>query len=161
MEVQENKKCTKCFLIKSTNEFHKSNKVKSGVRSNCKLCRSSEKNSRDYRKEYDRNKDHILIYQKQYRGRFDKYTFNRKKTLAKYGLSEETYSNLLSKQEGKCAICKESWNRKLFIDHCHSSGNIRGLLCRKCNSGIGFLKDSPIIVKSALEYLNAAKKVQS
>ena len=59
-----------------------------------------------------------------------------------YGMSEEQYEALFSKQNGKCGVCEqdiEKYGRKTYIDHCHVSGNVRGLLCPGCNTGVGYL----------------------
>lgn len=74
----------------------------------------------------------------------------------KYSISTEDFDNLVFRQSGKCAICET----EMFppnVDHCHTTGKIRGLLCRSCNTGIGFLKDSPKILISAARYLKLAR----
>lgn len=72
-----------------------------------------------------------------------------------YGLSLEAYDKLLEAQQGLCAICRHSCpSGPLCVDHDHSTGAIRGLLCRKCNVGIGQLNDDPALVQAALDYLN-------
>lgn len=80
----------------------------------------------------------------------------------KYGLTPEKYQEILDKQNGVCAICKtkpnfDKWKKRFAIDHCHSTGNVRGLLCDACNRGIGMLKDDPNILISAAEYLARAR----
>jgi hypothetical protein len=80
----------------------------------------------------------------------------------KYNVSDLEYEQMLIKQNYSCAICEEHYskfNKALSIDHCHNTGKIRGLLCGNCNSGIGMLKDSITLVKSAANYL-AKYKVQ-
>jgi hypothetical protein len=69
-----------------------------------------------------------------------------------YDIDLEEYERLYEQQEGRCKICKEPKNR-LGVDHCHETGKVRGLLCRKCNAGIGMLNDDPNLVRAALEYL--------
>lgn len=74
----------------------------------------------------------------------------------KYGLTEACYQELLEKQGGVCAICRrppEGLGRKLAVDHCHSTGKVRGLLCSACNCGIGMLGDDRARVLAAAEYL--------
>lgn len=75
----------------------------------------------------------------------------------KYGLTPEAWKSLLERQDGVCAICKRpesSPNKKnLSVDHCHTTGKIRGLLCNTCNRGIGLLKDSTALLSAAIEYL--------
>lgn len=58
---------------------------------------------------------------------------------------------LLSEQNGVCAICKEEV--KLCIDHNHETGKVRGLLCQKCNAGVGMLRESLTIVLAVYDYL--------
>ena len=69
-----------------------------------------------------------------------------------YGITLEEYNRMAEAQGGLCAICQEKPD-KLFIDHCHHTGKVRGLLCIKCNSGIGLLRDSAAVVENALAYL--------
>ena len=64
------------------------------------------------------------------------------------------YPSLYLKQEGKCRICeREPGSRKLSIDHSHSTGQVRGLLCTNCNLALGNLKDSPLLAVRAAQYL--------
>lgn len=69
-----------------------------------------------------------------------------------YKLSYPDYLTMLEKQEYKCAVCGVS-QETLSVDHDHETGRIRGLLCRKCNSGIGLLGDTIESVQRALAYL--------
>jgi hypothetical protein len=75
-----------------------------------------------------------------------------------YGITPEQYDEMLIAQDGKCEICKTDkptgkW--KVFaVDHCHKTGNIRGLLCNECNRGMGLLRDDPELLIKAAEYLN-------
>src|SRR5258705_13408476 len=57
----------------------------------------------------------------------------------KYGLSIEDYSALVIKQNKQCTICKKE--TKLYIDHCHATNRVRGLLCNLCNSGLGMFRE--------------------
>ena len=72
-----------------------------------------------------------------------------------YGLSLEQFDEILRNQNGVCAICKgvNENGRRLSIDHNHENNKIRGLLCIKCNSGIGQLGDSIEKLLSAVDYL--------
>jgi len=84
----------------------------------------------------------------------------RKKNLRKYwvqtydDMTLEKYNEMYKSQNGKCLICGTK-KKQLNIDHCHSTGKVRGLLCFKCNVGIGFFKDNIKILKKAIKYLNA------
>ena len=87
-----------------------------------------------------------------------KYTKKEKETdlllCASYGITLPMYKNILRKQNYRCAICRKKPNKKrLSVDHNHKTGKVRGLLCYKCNTGLGMLRDNPYIVQQALEYL--------
>lgn len=81
----------------------------------------------------------------------------RKAKLARYGLTEEAYQAMLEQQDQSCAICREPNNldRRMYVDHCHATGKVRGLLCQKCNAAIGMLKDSPTLLQRAMDYLRS------
>ena len=78
-----------------------------------------------------------------------------------YGLSSQQYIDLYNKQNGKCAICKNkpTTKRGLHIDHCHKTGDIRGLLCHGCNIAIGNLKHDVNLMKSAIKYIKVKEKI--
>jgi hypothetical protein len=76
----------------------------------------------------------------------------RKFRYRKYGISNQEYIILSKEQKYLCKICKEK--KKLFVDHCHKTGKVRGLLCHTCNAGIGLLRDNKTILLSAIDYLN-------
>ena len=78
-----------------------------------------------------------------------------KKAFKQYGLDENGWLALLEKHDSKCAICgrKEKFVNSLAIDHCHQTGRVRGLLCRRCNTALGQFKDSPELLSKALQYL--------
>jgi len=65
------------------------------------------------------------------------------------------YDALLIAQDGRCAICRAppSPRRALAVDHCHVTHRVRGLLCDRCNLGIGLFGDSPSALRSAASYL--------
>jgi hypothetical protein len=68
-----------------------------------------------------------------------------------YNLTEAEYVRMAESQNGKCAICESE--EKLFVDHDHANGRIRGLLCNKCNAGLGYFKDNPYNLRKANDYL--------
>jgi hypothetical protein len=73
----------------------------------------------------------------------------------RYGVSETQYNALCESQGGVCAICKNKCVRdRLGVDHCHTTGKVRGLLCVKCNNAIGLFNDDPNTAYSAYEYLS-------
>ena len=81
----------------------------------------------------------------------------------RYGISLKHYNELLAKQGGVCAICRQPpsasntrshWGNKLCVDHCHDSEKVRGLLCNDCNLAVGYGK-TPEILIAAAEYLQS------
>ena len=81
-----------------------------------------------------------------------------KNLVKQYGISEETYNAMFASQAGTCAICHGVNNgKRLFIDHNHNTGKVRGLLCLHCNSGIGYFKDNPSLIRASAEYLERAE----
>lgn len=80
--------------------------------------------------------------------------------LASYGLSIRSYSQMYARQEGRCAICRIfDAKRFLAVDHAHLSGRIRGLLCTRCNVGLGMFQDNPELLRQAAQYLEASENV--
>ena len=138
-------KCTHCQKEEYISDgislyFQKDKQKKYGFRMQCKECRSFI--SREWR---SKNENMINIKNAS------------RKMFSRYGITIDDYDNMLTEQNGVCAICgtsKLSKNKSRFaIDHCHNTGAIRGLLCSNCNSGIGKLKDNPDIIIKAYEYL--------
>lgn len=79
----------------------------------------------------------------------------RRDLKARYGIAEADWAALFEAQGRKCAICEtpEPCRMGWHTDHCHDTGRVRGILCRKCNVGIGHFKDSPTLLSAALDYL--------
>lgn len=81
----------------------------------------------------------------------------RSKLKTTYGITLEQYDSMLKAQNNCCAICsakKPGGRTKLFfIDHCHTTGKVRGLLCMRCNTGLGLFLDNPKFLSSAINYL--------
>lgn len=97
----------------------------------CKTCRSEKPKSRSQRMQY----------------------------LKRYGISEDEYRQMWNSQEGACAICGKDLSlldpRHRHIDHEHSTGRVRGILCSRCNRGLGFFEDNPDSLATAARYLSS------
>lgn len=104
-----------------------------------------KKNNRDKINKYRaENKERHLVWER-------RYQFKKK-----YGISIDQYQEMYDKQGGKCAICdthQDNLNRKLCIDHSHASGKVRGLLCNRCNSVLGYFNDNITLLENAIKYL--------
>ena len=122
------------------------------------------------KKNYEANKIEILKQQRKYKKdnedkikeQNNKYFENNKDKIKenaiirKFGLTLEQYNKLLEKQNNCCAICgkhQSELKRALAIDHNHTTGKIRGLLCYKCNLGLGYFNNKNIL-NNAGSYLN-------
>tara|TARA_B100001741_G_scaffold171727_1_gene141746 strand:- start:43 stop:534 length:492 start_codon:yes stop_codon:yes gene_type:complete len=103
-----------------------------------------------YREE---NKEHL----KEYRDEWHKSNDGKRTAynLKRYGLSVADYMDMTATQQGLCAICGNECvrNKKLCVDHNHETGEVRELLCSKCNIGIGQFNDDPDLLKKAVRYL--------
>lgn len=134
------KRCPICKTTKSVDSFHADKNSSDGRHGYCSQCKNE--NARKYRKELPPGK----------KKNFDlKYSYN---------MTIEEYENILKEQNYRCAICDreaEGHHAKsdfLFVDHCHKNGAIRGLLCHKCNSGLGCFNDDTELLISAIIYLD-------
>lgn len=124
----EQKRCTKCGVIKELSAFNNDKVTKDGKAYQCRACAklSPEK--------------------------------KREATLKhRYGITAKIYDQLAANQLNRCALCSTDvpgGSRKNFlVDHNHETGEVRGLLCYNCNNGLGMLKDSPKLLKRAIQYL--------
>lgn len=141
--------CTRCRIAKENSQFYSCKRKVNGLASQCKECTNKYAKT-EKRKEYNR------LYSKKRTPARQKA--QKKYTLKKYGISIEEYDGLVERQNGLCKICKsfkKNRKKRLCVDHDHSTGKIRGLLCDKCNRGIGLLRDSQETLANAIEYLKA------
>lgn len=127
------KTCRLCGVEKPLEEYYRNKR--DGYLARCKPCLRAQSKA-DYRKNPEK-----------YRAKLYK---------AKYNITLEDYDRMLSEQEGGCAICGTSDPRghgRFHVDHNHRTGEVRGLLCTDCNTGIGSMKDSPQTLRRAIKYL--------
>lgn len=120
-------------------------------------------NAASYRKQYAKvyrkeNREKIQKMQKLWRQKNpDKCRkYYRNNGLRLYGITTQEYDALLKVQNGKCAICERphtEFERRLHVDHDHLTKQVRGLLCVKCNQGIGYFDDSFELLERAKQYL--------
>ena len=107
-----------------------------------------------YNKEYrKKNKEKIRKKAREWL-KTDKGRLYRLRHKNKIDIDFEEYQRMFIKQKNLCAICKRPEQKKsLAIDHCHKTGKVRGLLCQKCNRGIGCFDDNVELLKNAIHYL--------
>lgn len=121
----------------------------------CKVCMSE--NGIRWRKENaDRQRSNAAIWQEANKLRYKNGRIVRNWKRRGLVLTRTEYDRLFAEQQGRCAICKVDANtliRALCVDHNHTTGKVRGLLCYKCNSGLGFFQDKTELVEKAIQYL--------
>jgi hypothetical protein len=134
-------KCSKCGESKSPESFYVRSDRPRGRSSKCKTCTgNSSKQVREWREANP-----------------EKNSANRKRERVKiYDLDVEAYDAMLEEQGHRCAICltgtpggRGSWH----IDHQHGTTNVRGLLCNRCNQGLGYFRDNRANLERANAYL--------
>ena len=134
--TDEGRVCTSCRMFKPWSEYRKHSLSSTGYQSQCKECMS-----KNY--PYERKKHRGYVVR------------------SKYGMEQHEYQEMLQAQGGVCAICgnaESSTNGKhidsLAVDHDHKTGSVRGLLCRRCNTLLGFAQDDIEILQRAIDYLS-------
>lgn len=134
------KRCNKCLIEKSLDEFFKDKTHSSGRYSICKLCK--QKKTSEWR---EANRDHYNKMMSAYQ-RKNKLQMR----LYRYGLTPIEYELMRAAQNGKCAICEKipSTKRPLAIDHSHDTGKIRALLCYGCNRALHALEDKDLFQRT-------------
>ena len=101
--------------------------------------------------EYLEERAKINLKARKYRASRPKKNYSRINKLKSCGVTEEWYNETMKKQDNKCFICGSP--DRLCIDHDHSTGKARGILCNNCNSAIGFFRDNPKFMKNGINYL--------
>ncbi len=158
--ILDRKICGCCKESKSISEFGMHKCSRDGLRAYCKPCWNSykhkwrlanrEKHDQHARRKRERDQD--------WKSR-DPLQFNIKQRIYRlrreYGLTEEQFQAMIVENEGRCRCCgkvpgPEGWG----IDHDHKTGEIRGLVCKSCNAGIGLLGDTLERVQLAVDYLS-------
>jgi hypothetical protein len=149
IDVETNtKKCIACSAKKDISMFYKNSRRSNGLDNRCKKCADA------YKAEW------IVTS-----GSDIKASATNSRLLKRYGITSEEYMQLLENQNYSCAICGNtpengrSNTYKLSVDHCHTTGTVRGLLCQKCNTGIGLLGDTKEGILKALKYLDTLKEI--
>lgn len=136
--MQNGKFCSTCQITKSAINFGRNTHTADGFHGRCKSCQH----------EYARTAP---------RKKINHETVRKHVLWSSYRIRPQDYTRLLSEQGFACAVCKkphaEEKHKKLVVDHCHKSGKVRGLLCSKCNSGLGYFEDSAIAFRNAAAYL--------
>jgi DNA repair exonuclease SbcCD ATPase subunit len=160
MNITAKHTCSTCKVDKDVSSFSKNKSRANGLHNQCKDCNKTQylKNAESRKqtmREYDKANASVRnlkakTYQQDGRARW----WDIKK---KYDITKEQYEMMLTKQNHQCYICgvkhTDKHRKRLFIDHNHENGKIRGLLCQSCNTGLGHFRDNPILLEQAINYL--------
>ena len=147
------KTCCCCKQTKPTTEFSKNRRRKDGLQTECKFCKNNAA-----RKRHAEHPEIGRAYTKKFHQKNPDFswacTMRRR-----YGLSVYQFYELLSRQDHACAICLSKTaggHGRFHIDHDHTNGKIRGLLCHHCNTILGHAKDNAETLRRATAYLENA-----
>lgn len=164
--MTDTKVCCDCKVELNRSEFHRNASTPDGLSYICRACTAVR-----HRERYARNRDAILSRNNAWReanreadlaAKRRWYQSNKAEAAARgrvnrlrtrYGLTEDDYDSMRTRQGGVCAICGRPGDGPLHVDHDHATGAVRGLLCSPCNRGIGHLGDDPLVALAATAYL--------
>jgi len=150
---EEFKQCRLCKESKPVSKFYRQKRNRDGLRHECakclnRMCYEAEKKRPEALKER-RKRSRMAADAKNP----DRGFVARIKHI--YGITEHQYEAMVQAQGGKCKICNGKEKQRLSIDHCHNTGTVRGLLCKKCNSAIGLLDDNVAMLQRAINYIES------
>lgn len=140
------KKCNRCGEAKPFTEMKADKTCPDGVRPLCKDCYRKQQRERHRRAKSDPD------YMERLRVSRRRHDLKRE-----YGITPEEYEAMILVQGGRCAICNNecSSGKRLAVDHCHDTGEVRGLLCTCCNTALGKFRDDVELLKKAIKYLES------
>ena len=158
------KRCKKCGITKPFSEFYLAKGMRDGHRSECKECHAARQKAW-YQRNQKRaiavvrrwqlaNRERHLAWRKQYNAkRTEKARADHLKRT--FDITVDDYNAMLAVQDGGCAICgrRPTEKRALHVDHDHETGAVRGLLCFRCNGGMGQFAEDPERLARAIDYL--------
>lgn len=162
------KRCNVCGVLKDLDQFYKAAGCADGHRGECRECfqakavARAEANPELRRAARERTRAWLIANRERKRANNRAYAASgrkrpsdRKSHLKRnFGLTLEDYDRRLGDQDGGCAICGDPpRSTALHVDHDHATGAVRGLLCFRCNSALGNLRDDPRIIARALVYV--------
>jgi hypothetical protein len=154
------KLCKTCSIIFPISNFGTDNRAKDKHLAECKTCTSLRKKA-NYAKNPEIYRGHRRKFREQ------NLILDRRRNFGHsikrlYGITLDIYDAMMIAQGGCCAICSTSLDEgHLHVDHDHETGEVRGLLCRSCNIGIGVFKENKTLLLLAIDYLEKYKKKQS
>lgn len=165
------KRCKRCGETKPLDQFYKNKTGRDGLRPECKPCSSAQKKAW-YRQNREAVIAKVIAWQRANQDRYNARMREYRKAnpeagradhlRRKFDLTIEEYEQLLAAQGGRCAICRrEPGKISLHVDHDHETGEVRGLLCFRCNGGAGQFKEDVELLARAIDYLDSGGLVEA
>ena len=137
IQVEGTKYCKSCDTTKPIDDFYLRNKTSMVRHSTCKECDK-----------------------KRVKENHDPVAYRNAELQRRYGITQQDYEVMIAEQNNQCAICNTTepggrHDRGYFVvDHCHTTGKVRKLLCNNCNTALGLVGDNTHILQKMIEYLN-------
>jgi hypothetical protein len=154
--------CKTCKVEKNLSEFYKYSRLKDQAYPHCKIC-TAIKNKEWYAANKERHATMSASWYKK-----NKTKANQKQQdwhyKSRYGVSYKKFLETAKAQNNQCAICSvdlvfdKNCKERAVLDHDHDTGENRGVLCNACNTGVGLLKDSAVVLTKAASYLTKHSK---
>lgn len=168
--------CPRCGLVLEAGAFVRELRASSGLSSWCRECikqykrerrkrlteEQRERERQQRRASYRKFRDgHVAQMRERYMRTLDvmRPRIREKNLLSRYGMTVEQYERMYARQNGCCAICSDSFRagvKRPHVDHDHERGVVRGLLCARCNSLVGFAQDDIGRLRNGIAYLRAS-----
>ncbi len=124
----DRKRCGRCGNEQPSDAFHRNASTPDGLHWTCRSCNTDPR---------------------------VRQPLERRRTIRAYDLTREEFEVLRAALDDRCAICRVTFTATPHIDHDHATGRVRGLLCRRCNTGLGLFRDDPARLREAIRYLDA------
>jgi hypothetical protein len=163
------KRCKKCGEVKPVSEFYGATGTRDGLRGQCKACditrnkawyqRNRERGIANAKRWQQANAERHKAYQRRYRAEHPQQ-FREGHLRRVFNFTGAQYEALLNEQGGGCALCgrEPRAGRSLHVDHNHKTGVVRGLLCFRCNAGIGQFGEDTFRIADAIVYLSRGRQ---
>ena len=163
------RRCTRCGELRPLAAFYREKSGRGGYRSDCKACFAARA-----KQWYLNNREPVIARVKAWQqanpervkatreaARARRGPIDRDARLRRvFGLSSDDYAAMLAEQGGGCALCGRipPPGRSLHVDHNHETGVVRGLLCFRCNAGIGQFREDKLRLADAIVYLARGRR---
>lgn len=151
------KECNQSFDLDNFYSYRPRPDAKLYYRSTCKSCygRNTTRLAKElYHKDLEVAREKRRAYRQANREQTNRW--KRKQNWKRQGIDVDVALELVNKNDGTCDICKRppQNGKALYVDHCHTSGRVRGVICHDCNTGLSRFQDNPDNLRKAADYLD-------